>query len=196
MRNAICSSLLAASVLLVVHPRVEARSKIPAELGQATYVALGYETSSGFVSENDLGARSILPQDREALYNVRQAVKKWGKYIVAISPDEAQILIVVRSARVASADGGIGVHRGSGGPTTIGTVIGAETGPSVDYLAVYDADHNGGPTQADPEFKGTNTREGAVLWRATEEGGLEGSDPSLFERLKKDVDSIAKKKKP
>lgn len=200
MRNAVCSSLLAAFVLLCLDLPADAKSKIPAQLGQATYVALGYETASGSVSENDLDVRSILPQDREALYNVRQALKKWGKYIIAISPDEAEILIAIRSARVASADGGIRVHRPSGGPTSLGPVFGVETGPSADYLAVYDADHNGKATQADLEFVGTNTREGAVLWRETEEEGLAGSDPTLFERFRKDVDSIPtknkKKKKP
>jgi hypothetical protein len=194
MRNAICSSAL---LLLLLHIPAEAKSKIPAELGQATYVALGYETTSGFVSENDLDARSILPQDREALDNVRQALKKWKKYIITTNPDVAEILIAVRSGRVASADGGVRVHRGSIGTTTLGGIVGAEAGPTADYLAVYDADHSGRSTEKpDSVFEGNHTQEGPVLWRGTEEGGLSGSDPSLFELLKKDVDSIPSKKKP
>jgi hypothetical protein len=194
MRKAICSSAL---LLLLLHIPAEAKSKIPAELGQATYVALGYETTSGFVSENDLDARSILAQDREALDNVRQALKKWKKYIITTNPDVAQILIVVRSGRVASADGGVRVHRGSIGTTTLGSIVGAEAGPSADYLAVYDADHSSRSSErSDSVFEGNHTQEGPVLWRATEQGGLDGDDPSLFERFRKDVDSIASKKKP
>jgi hypothetical protein len=193
MRNAICSSALVVLLLLSAN----AKSNIPAELGQATYVALGYETTSGFVSENDLDERRILPQDREALDNVRQALRKWKKYIISTNPDVAEILIAVRSGRVASADGGVRVHRGSIGSTTIGTVVGADAGPSDDYLAVYDADHGGRSAEKpDSVFESNHTREGPVLWRATAEGGLGGDDPSLFERFKKDVDSIASKKKP
>jgi hypothetical protein len=57
-------------------------------------------------------------------------------------------------------------------------VFGAEAGPPTDYLAIYQAD---------------NGQEGPKLWRKSEEDGLIGKDPALFESFKNDVEALAKK---
>lgn len=173
------SGALLLSLLIVALPLTakSKKSKVPAVLEQATYVALGYETAGGFVSENDLISPKILPQDREVLDNVRAALQKWHKYIITINPREAQLLIAVRSGRLASANGGIRVWHPNGGPnsTSVAPVFGGDVGPSGDYLAVYMAD---------------DAHEGTKLWQASEDRGLEGDDPPLFAHFRKDVESI------
>lgn len=151
----------------------------------ATYVALGYETAQGFISEFDEEAfisAKILPEDRQALNNVHDGLAKWKRYTVTIEPREAEMLIAVRSGRVASVDGGVRI--GSVPPIAgvpgggIGPVFGGEVGPPNDYLAVYAAD------------KG---REGARLWVKSQDDGLVGNNPPLFVDFKDDVEALAKK---
>src|SRR5580765_1277272 len=114
---------------------------------------------------------------------------KRNRYAITINPREAELLIAVRSGRLASANGGIHVETGSIDPTGttrrmpgvgIGPVFGAEAGPPGDYLAIYQA--NAG-------------REGPRLWRKTEEEGLVGNNPPLVEDFKSDVEAAAKKSK-
>ena len=182
--------LLLSIVLLVVQGY--AKDALPALLLHARYVALGYETANGFLGEWETEAFNslkVLPEDRQALAHLSEALKKWNRFTVTIDPQQAEILIAVRAGRLASADGGIRVHTGSIDPTGtmpggrgIGPVVGVEAGPRQDYLAVYQADDG---------------REGARLWRKTEEGGLAGSNPPLFETFKNDVEAASKKlKKP
>jgi len=151
----------------------------------ATYVALGYETAQGFISEFDEQAfisAKILPADREALSNVHDALAKWKRYTVTVEPGEAELLIAVRSGRLAAVNGGVlignvpGVTRGPIGG--VAPVFGAEAGPPHDYLAVYAAN------------KG---REGARLWDKSEDDGLVGKNPPLFVHFKDDVEALAKK---
>jgi hypothetical protein len=150
----------------------------------ATYVALGYETAQGFISEFDEQAfisAKILPADRQSLGNVHDALAKWKRYTVTAEPRDAELLIAVRSGRLAAVNGGVlignvpGVTRGPGG---VAPVFGAEAGPPHDYLAVYAAN------------KG---REGARLWVKSEDDGLVGTNPPLFVDFKDDVEALAKK---
>lgn len=97
----------------------------------------------------------------------------------------------MRTGRRASAFGGVHVGAGRIDPTTgrrtggteIGPAVGAEVGPADDYLAVYQSDRG---------------REAARLWVQSEEDGLQGKNPPLFQKFKNAVESAAKKqsKKP
>ncbi len=62
----------------------------------------------------------LLPEDRDAIVRVQDAIQKWGKLIVVYRPQDADIILAVESR------------------------------PSEDVLAVYDAhsgDANSGPSQ-------------------------------------------------
>ena len=166
---------------------VQGHAKDPvlnAQVLHATYLALGYETAQGFISEFDEQAfisAKIQPADREALNKVQDSLSTWKRYTVAVEPREAELLISVRSGRLAAVNGGVlignipDVTRGPGG---VAPIFGAEAGPRHDYLAVYAAD------------KG---REGARLWVKSEEDGLVGRNPPLFVDFKDDVEALAKK---
>ena len=158
---------------------------LSAQLLQAKYVGLGYETAQGFIGEFDEEAfisAKITPQDRAALSNVHDALDKWKRYVVTVQPREAEMLIAVRSGRIASVNAGIRVGNipvVPGGPRGgVAPVFGGEVGPPDDYLAIYEADHG---------------QEGPRLWRKTEEDGLVGKNPPLFDQFRSDVEVFAKK---
>lgn len=181
------TSVLLALFVLIVHGYAK-DPILSTEVLHASYVALGYETAQGFVGESDEEAfisAKILEQDRIALSNVRNALQQWKRYVIVIEPHDAEMLIAVRSGRIASVDGGVrignipvGVPPVAGRGTTVGPVYGGEAGPPNDYLAIYRSDDG---------------HEGPNLWRQTEEEGLVGKNPPLFENFKKDVEALAKK---
>lgn len=157
---------------------------LSAQLLHAQYVAFGYETAQGFVSDSSMEALTsptIAPQDREALSNVRKAMEKWKRYIAVVRPSEADMLVAIRAVHQGSVyvGGRIGhVPTGSVPGSASGPVVGGELGPSKDYLGIYEAE---------------NGREGVQLWSQTQEDGLAGKNPPLFQSFKDDVESLAKK---
>jgi len=179
--------ILLFSLLLVLQSYAKAPS-IPALVLQARYVALGYETAEGFIAETDFrsfASTKVQPDDRQAIANVYNALSKWKRYTITINPAEADMLIAVRTGRVAAGTGGIRIGTGGIDPTTgrrtsssIGPVFGAEVGPADDYLAVYQADDG---------------REAARLWVATQHDGLAGKNPPLFKNFTDEVEAAAKK---
>lgn len=185
------SGVLLLSVFVLVLQGYAKDPVLSAQLLHARYVALGFETAEGFLGEWETQAfvsAKILPGDRQALANVSDALKKWNRYAITIDPQQAEILIAVRSGRLASANGGIRVHTGSidstgtarTSGTAIGPVVGVEAGPPSDYLAVYQADDG---------------HEGPRLWRKTQDDGLVGRNPPLLESFQADVEAAAKKSK-
>lgn len=91
-----------------------------------------------------------------------------------MKPEEAELLIAVRTGRLVSADGGMELGKQNGRRVS-GTVYGAEVSSPDDMLEAYEADHG---------------REGALLWRELQKDGLSGSPPPLFQQFRRDVDSI------
>ena len=130
----------------------------------------------GFLSDTSITRAQfrVLPEDREALQRVRDEIQKWKRYVITVKPEDADLLIEGRTGRLASVHGGyrIGTQNGDkiGGP-----VYGAEVSSPDDMLEVYEA---------------KDGKEGILLWRKLQKGGLSGSPPPLVERFRRDVDSI------
>ena len=100
-------------LLLILSAPVEAGP--PALLAEARYVALGYDHGTGFVSETDVRA-DVLDEEREALQRIRSGLEQWGRYVVVVRPDQADLLIAIRKGRHATFGGGVNV----GGPPSGG----------------------------------------------------------------------------
>jgi hypothetical protein len=168
--------LFIALVAVTVLGQTKPSTIIPAELAHARYVALGYDLGGGFLSDSVITPTQfrVLPQDREALQRVRDEVQKWKRYVITVKPEDAELLIAARTGRLAVAGGGFEVGKQNGDRVS-GPLYGAEASSPDDMLEVYDA-HNG--------------REGTLLWRKIQKGGLSGSPPPLFEQFQKDVESI------
>jgi hypothetical protein len=153
----------------------------PALLAEARYVALGYDHGAGFVSETDVRA-DVLDEEREALQRIRAGLEDWGKYVVVVRPEQADLLIAIRKGRNVSLGGGVsigGPQSGRpGGPVGIGPLAGAEVSSPEDMVEVFE-------------------RSGALVWRGMKANGLSGAGPPLWQSFQAEVAKAEKKtKKP
>ena len=142
----------------------------------ARYVCLGYDLGDGFLSETDSISTpyDVFPEDRQILTAVRDEIEKWGKYVITVRPEQAELLIAVRAGRSAGLTGGVGVGTGGGrtGITNSG-MAGAQFSTPYDTFTIYEA--RGG-------------RAGARLWRVQKKGALAGSPPQAFQDFKTEVE--------
>jgi hypothetical protein len=150
-----------------------ARAGAPAQLAQARYVALGYDRGTGFVTETDVRAE-VLPEEREALQRIRAGLEEWGRYVVVVRPEQADLLIAVRKGRLASFGGGIHVGgptsgRPGSGPVGTGPIAGAEISSPDDMIEVFEG------------------RGGSLIWRGVKPNGLSGAGPPLWESFQAEV---------
>jgi hypothetical protein len=123
--------------------KAEDKSAISAVVKNASYVMV--TTYSGDVFSPD-----VTPDDRHAVQNVQSAIEKWGRYKLVYNRGEADLVLVVRTGRLAEVKGGVQVGTQRVGDTTSrshGSAIGGEVGDPQDTLEVYMASQgiNGSP---------------------------------------------------
>jgi hypothetical protein len=181
------SALLVAFVTFPLAAGAASKSKLPALLERARYVALGYDVGDGFVSAAQISAvaADTLTEERQALEAIRRDIEKWGRYIVTERPEQAEILIAVRVGRRGTLEVGIGGNNpdgrraGPGGNRTVSSrTIGGQLSSNEDRIAVYEA---------------VGGRPGIQLWSAAETGGLAGSPPRLYKSFRDEIEAAAKK---
>lgn len=170
-------ALVASVVLSTV--TIAAPKQAPARLGQARYVALGYDMGDRFLADTDAVANpEVLPEDRRALNVIYDRIQEWGRYTLTVRPEQAELLIAVRTGRRAVAGGGAPVGSGSGPAGRAAPTFGYEVSSTADMLSIFEA---------------AGGRPGTLLWREALAGGLASSRPRLFESLKSAVDALPKK---
>jgi hypothetical protein len=181
------SALLVAFVTLPLAADAASKSKLPALLERARYVALGYDVGDGFVSADQISAvaADTLTEERQAVEAIRRDIEKWGRYIVTERPEQAEILIAVRVGRRGTLEVGMGTNNpdgrraGPGGNRTVSSrTIGGQLSSNEDRIAVYEA---------------VGGRPGIRLWSAAEAGGLAGSAPRLYKSFREEIEAAAKK---
>jgi hypothetical protein len=152
------------------------------------------ETIYGPVDSTTMDPR-VSPEDRRAVANIEDAIRKWGRYRLTIKRSEAELVFVVRKGMLVAANGGVKISRppqNPGGPPTQtgpgnwpgsgpgnGPEYGAEAGPPYDLLFVYTKKPDGplmGP-----------------LWKRTQDHGLDAPDPPLLKNFKDAVEAAAAK---
>ena len=101
-RAAAAIMLMVFAVAAYAAPSQYSTPSFPKSLINAKYV---YVTSY----DGDQFDQRLLPEDRQAIASVQDAIQKWGRYVVVYRPENADIVLVVQSR------------------------------PSEDVLAVYDA---------------------------------------------------------
>jgi len=154
----------------------------PALLAYARYVALGYDHGDGFVSETNVRAE-VLSEEREALQRIRAGLEQWGRYVVVVRPEQADLLIAIRKGRLVSVGGGVNVGgpssgRVGAGPIGTGSMAGAAVSSPDDMIEVFE-------------------RSGSLVWRGMKPNGLAGAGPPLWESFQAEVAKAEKKtKKP
>ena len=120
----------------------------------------------------------MMPDDRQAVVDVQNAIKRWGRYALAYQAKDADLILLVRKGHLAESLPGVRVGAGSNTKPTIGAEAPTDVGDARDMLALYDA-ANGGI-------------DSAPLWRDLMKGGLNPPQMSLVGELRDAVDAAAK----
>ena len=164
-------------LVFVLALKAEDKNPIQAVVKNATYVMV--TTYSG-----DIFSPDVSPDDRRAAQNVQDAIQKWGRYKLVYNRGDADLILVVRTGRLAEVKGGVQVGTQRVGDTTSrshGSAIGGEVGDPQDTLEVYMAS------------RGIN---GPPLWRGRAQGGLKAPEMQLVKEFRSKVEAPEKKKKP
>jgi len=190
------------AVPLLLVPFSLAKSKtLPKLVVSAQYVMV--TTECGDPYEQPLNPH-ISPGDRLAVADVQRALEKWGRYSVAVRPQDADLILVVRKGRVADATLGAQVHvrprqtnqpdeitppdpdnpcAEGGGPNPPGVSVHPESSANVgdpqDMLALYST-ALGGQNNAPP------------IWRGRGLDGLKAPGMVLVQELRAKVEAAAK----
>lgn len=149
--------------------KAEDKNAISAVVRNATYVMV--TTYSG-----DIFSPDVTPDDRHAVQNVQDMIQSWGRYKLVYNRGEADLILVVRTGRLAEVKGGVRVGTHGSGEST-----GGEVGDRQDTLEVYMAS------------QGIN---GPPLWRGRAPGGLRAPEMQLVQEFRSKVEAPKKKKKP
>jgi len=144
---------------------------LPKLVLHARYVLV--TTNSGY----DLTDPHMMPDDRRAVLDVQNAIKKWGRYALAYNERDADLILLVRKGRIVATQPGFRVDAGSGTKPTIGADAPTDIGDPRDMLALYNAT---GGLNASP------------LWRGTAADGLNPPQMTLVGDLRTAVDKAAK----
>ena len=160
-----------AALLLVFATAVFAQSDstIPKLVTEAQFVHVT-------TLEGDPNSPNTLAEDRRAIADVETALRKWRRYKVVLQPGDADLIMVVRTGRIASAT--VGGTAGNRNPRRVPRVTGPNIhteagGPRQDLLWVFDAK------------LGTDS---APLWRGEQRDGLEAPSLPLLKRFRADVE--------
>ncbi len=159
--------------------------QLPAAFRTATYF---------YVESMDGGPFNprLLPEDRQAIFDVQNEIQDWGRYKLALDRHDADLVFVVRKGRIASVSGMAGISGGTNHPqsskpvdpadasqTTTGdsaTVgVRGEAGPPNDLLRVFMVKAGGGLL--------------GPIWQNTVKDGLNEPDIPLLKDLIEEIDT-------
>jgi hypothetical protein len=168
--------LVLVPALATIQAKTKKPYKLPAAFNQARYVYVEAVDGQEFDPRLD-------PDDRQAIADVDNAVDDWKRYVLTLRRDQADLILVVRRGRLATATVGGQVSSGprgvpgrpANGPLPgNGIAVGGEVGPPDDLLEVYLPD----PGDA----------RGAMIWQRSLADGLDAPDLTLFKQLKNEVE--------
>ena len=102
----IVGSFLVLLAPLAVHGKGKKQSELSAQFANARYV---YVQSV----DGDITKPGLYPEDRDAIYDVQQAVRDWNRYAITTDRDKADLVFMVRKGRLAAAQAHGGVSAGT-----------------------------------------------------------------------------------
>ena len=170
-------SLLAIALVLVV-PNLTAKDKaiMPLVVTNATYALVTTYDGSSLSPE-------LTPGDRQAIADVQKAIEKWGHYKLVYNPNEADLILVVRTGRTVETK--VGLQRGTtigpgAGPGGSAETLGGEAGDPEDSLSVYVASQD--------------LKTSPPLWLGRAVNGLRAPGMALMKEFESRVEASMKKK--
>jgi len=163
-------------ILLLVFPSLlfaKDPGTLPKQVVHAKYVLV-----TTYFGDNLADAR-VPPDDRQAVADVEDAIRKWGRYTLVYESKNADLILLVRKGRVAGVQEGAGIHIGSNHPTpSVGDITNVDAGDPRDTLAVYN---------------GAQGVDSSPIWRGVESDGLKTPDLPLVKEFRAKVEATAKK---
>ncbi|HLJ77359.1 MAG TPA: hypothetical protein VKT75_08095 [Acidobacteriaceae bacterium] len=159
--------------------------------------------------DGDLMLPRILPEDRDAAYRVEDQLSNWNRYVLVYEPQQADLVFVVRTGRLATVDGNVGVQQGVPDQTGPGQPVGA--GPRGTNRDPSDASQGPGDPSQNPANPGSDRRgttlgaggsvgppddllaiytkpgnvdSQAPIWQQTLKDGLAAPDVPLFQQIR------------
>lgn len=171
-RFLVIAALVGCTILL---PAQHKKHKLPAAFAHAQYAYV--EAVDG-----DAYSPNLLPEDRQAIADLNDAIDAWKRYILTAQRSQADLVFIVRTGRVASGRLGVGVGNSPVGlprpvsPHSVGleTSAGAEVGPADDLLQVRTIAPNGGL--------------GAIIFERSMKDGLADPRIPMFKQLQEAID--------
>ncbi len=134
-RRAVLIAVIVALAGLALAQKKEKKPIFPAWLTQARYVYVTTMYGDPFSANLRMPA-----EDRQAVADVGEALRKWGRFTQVYRPEQADVILLVRKGRAAEAT--LGGTISTGDPqrgTSKDAVLGSEAGSPEDALLVYDA---------------------------------------------------------
>jgi len=175
--------LLAIALVLPASAQKKRKSELPMAVVAAQFV---YITSMHGDSYNP---RTSL-EERDAMRRVEDAVRAWGKYKVVYRPEDANLMLVVKTSGMGSARVGVGLPPID--TTNPGTRIDPRNSP-IGGLGT------GADISSDPNdmlMVSLTPRESAedasFVWRRSARHGFQGNKPDLVEEFRSAVDDTAR----
>ena len=165
MRRALAVTTVMALALTMPPGLLAQGPVLDQRLARAQKVAVGFDTVLGF------SAQPPTSEDRDARYALLSELESWGRYLVVSNPDQADLLIAIRTRWVVDGE------RGSTARDHHGLTFRGAGAIRADLLSVYDARYR---------------KSGIALWRHSLVGGL-SEDLPLLARLRSDVDRLDQK---
>lgn len=186
-----------AILLTVLAPLAFAKNKkkdtLPAVFSNARYVYVQAE-------DGDIMKPGLFPEDREAIANVQDGLKDWNRYALTLHRNDADLIIIVRRGRLASAQVHGGVSAGSppvmGGPYPSRIPSGASnSAPGSNPDRIDNPDNLGTRTELGPNDDTLRVfslnpqgKLSGPLWSREMKDGLDAPDVLLLRFLKDAVD--------
>lgn len=177
------SALRVVLVLLLVPALLSAQTKkkhiVPAAFSNARYAWV--ESIEG-----DIYKPGVVPEDRQAISDVEDALRDWNRYALTANRSEADLVFIIRKGRLASGKVGVGLGNpplapGPGQRSPVGTAgsgagvdVDGEVGPPDDLLQVRALNSDG--------------TLGVVLWERSLSDGLDAPQVALLTQLRKAVE--------
>ncbi|MGH9523853.1 MAG: hypothetical protein ACRD3E_15100 [Terriglobales bacterium] len=182
-------ALLLALIVAVVLPSLaqkKKKSELPMQVVAAQFV---YITSF----HGDTYSRETTMEERAAMNRIEDAVRAWGKYKVVYRPEEADLMLIVKTSGLGGARTGIDVGTPPMDPSHPGTRIDPRTGGvGIGTLGGVDVSSDSNDmllVSITPQEPATDA---SFVWRRSAHNGLRGNKPTLFEAFRDAVDQTAR----
>ncbi|HTZ34097.1 MAG TPA: hypothetical protein VMH31_16670 [Methylomirabilota bacterium] len=160
-------------VLLFTALTLAAKEKpaMPIVVTNATYVMVT-------TYDGDILSPQVSQDDRKAVQDVQQALEKWGRYKLVYRPGEADLFLVVRTARSLELRGSAQKGTGPGAPRGSAQSITGQNGDPQDTLDVY------------VSSRGIDNY---PIWRSRAVDGFKSPELKLLNEFRSEVETAAKK---